>query len=277
MSRPPTLLVAAAFAGLALAVPALAADDHIVVQSTTSTEASGLFDHLLPKFEDQTGIDVRVVAVGSGQALKNAQNCDGDVLFVHAKAAELEFVANGYGEDRQDVMYNDFVIVGPSDDPAGLGGSKDAAAALQKIADSKGVFTSRGDNSGTHKKELSLWKAAGIDPSQASGDWYRETGSGMGATLNTASSMGAYALTDRGTWISFENKGDLKILVEGDEALFNQYGVILVNPEHCPSVNVKGGQAFIDWVLSDDGQQAIADYKLNDQQLFYPNAHQGQS
>jgi tungstate transport system substrate-binding protein len=277
MSRSPMLLTAAALAGLALAVPALAQDDHIVVQSTTSTEASGLFDHLLPKFEDKTGIDVRVVAVGTGQALKNAQNCDGDVLFVHAKPAELEFVANGYGVDRQDVMYNDFVIVGPSDDPAGIGGGKDAAAALQKIAGSKAVFTSRGDDSGTHKKERSLWKTAGIDPSQASGDWYRETGSGMGATLNTASSMGAYALTDRGTWISFENKGDLKILVEGDKALFNQYGVILVNPEHCPSVNVKAGQAFIDWVLGDEGQQTIADYKLNDQQLFYPNAHQGQS
>jgi tungstate transport system substrate-binding protein len=271
------MLLATALAGLALAGAAQAEDDHIVIQSTTSTEASGLFDHMLPRFEEASGIDARVVAVGTGQALKNAQNCDGDVLFVHAKPAELEFVAAGYGEGRQDVMYNDFVIVGPSADPAGIGGGKDAGTALAKIADGKAVFASRGDDSGTHKKELSLWQAAGTDPSQASGDWYRETGSGMGATLNTASSMGAYALTDRGTWISFQNKGDLKIMVEGDEALFNQYGVILVSPAHCPSVNVKGAQVFIDWVTGDDGQQAIADYKLNDQQLFYPNAGQGHS
>jgi tungstate transport system substrate-binding protein len=215
--------------------------------------------------------------VGTGQALKNAQNCDGDVLFVHAKPAELEFVAKGYGEGRQDVMYNDFVIVGPRADPAGIGGGQDAAAALAKIAQSATAFASRGDDSGTHQKELALWQNAGIDPTQASGGWYRETGSGMGATLNTASSMGAYALTDRGTWISFANKGDLAVLVEGDEALFNQYGVILVNPEHCPSVNARGAQAFIDWITGNEGQQAIADYKLNDQQLFYPNAGQGQS
>jgi tungstate transport system substrate-binding protein len=277
MSRYPIYFAATALAVLVLAGPVHAADDHIVIQSTTSTEASGLFDHILPKFESEAGIDARVVAVGTGQALKNAQNCDGDVLFVHAKPAELEFVANGYGEDRRDVMYNDFVIVGPGSDPAGIQGGKDAAAALQKIADGKAVFASRGDDSGTHKKELSLWQAAGADPSQASGKWYRETGSGMGATLNTASSMGAYALTDRGTWNSFANKGDLEVLVEGDEALFNQYGVILVNPEHCPSVNVKGALAFIDWVTGDDGQQAIADYKLNDQQLFFPNAGQGHS
>jgi tungstate transport system substrate-binding protein len=279
MSRYPRSM-AAALAGLsmlALAGPSRAADDHIVIQSTTSTEASGLFEHILPRFEEEAGIDARVVAVGTGQALKNAQNCDGDVLFVHAKPDELEFVANGYGVDRQDVMYNDFVIVGPSSDPAGIGGSKDAAAALAKIAESETPFASRGDDSGTHKKELSLWQTAGIDPTGASGDWYRETGSGMGATLNTASSMGAYALTDRGTWISFENKGDLEVLVEGDEVLFNQYGVILVNPEHCQSVNAEGGQAFIDWITGDEGQQAIADYKLNDQQLFYPNADSGQS
>jgi tungstate transport system substrate-binding protein len=274
MSRCPTFLTAAA---LALASPVHAADDHIVIQSTTSTEASGLFDHILPRFEDEAGIDARVVAVGTGQALKNAQNCDGDVLFVHAKPDELKFVADGYGVDRQDVMYNDFVIVGPGSDPAGIGGSKDAAAALAKIAESEAPFASRGDDSGTHKKELSLWQAAGIDPTGASGGWYRETGSGMGATLNTASSMGAYALTDRGTWISFENKGDLEVLVEGDEVLFNQYGVILVNPKHCPSINAEGGQAFIDWITGDEGQQAIADYKLNDQQLFYPNADSGQS
>jgi tungstate transport system substrate-binding protein len=276
MTRHPMLLAAAALAVLTLPDTSSAADDHIVIQSTTSTEASGLFDHILPIFEAKTGIDARVVAVGTGQALKNAQNCDGDVLFVHAKPDELEFVANGYGVDRQDVMYNDFVIVGPSSDPAGVSGGKDAAAALQKITASEAPFVSRGDDSGTHKKELDLWQAAGTDPSHASGDWYRETGSGMGATLNTASSMGAYALTDRGTWISFENRGDLAVVVEGDEAMFNQYGVILVNPEHCPSVNAKGGQAFIDWILGDEGQQAIADYKLNDQQLFYPNAS-GQS
>jgi tungstate transport system substrate-binding protein len=270
-------LIIAALVVLALAGPAAAADDHILIQSTTSTEASGLFDHLLPRFEEQTGIDVRVVAVGTGQALKNAQNCDGDVLFVHAKPAELEFVANGYGEDRRDVMYNDFVIVGPSSDPAAVGGVKDAAAALREIAGSEAVFASRGDDSGTHKKERALWQVAGIDPGQASGGWYRETGSGMGATLNTASAIGAYALTDRGTWISFENKGDLAILVEGDEALFNQYGVILVSPEHCPSVNAEGARLFIDWVTSEDGQQTIADYTLNGQQLFYPNAGQGSS
>ena len=276
MTRHPMLLAAAALAVLPLPDTSSAADDHILIQSTTSTEASGLFDHILPIFEDATGIDARVVAVGTGQALKNAQNCDGDVLFVHAKPDELEFVAHGYGVDRQDVMYNDFVIVGPSSDPAGVSGGKDAAAALKQIAASEAPFASRGDDSGTHKKELDLWQEAGADPSQASGDWYRETGSGMGATLNIASSMDAYALTDRGTWISFENKGDLAVLVEGDEAMFNQYGVILVNPEHCPSVNAKGGQAFIDWILGDEGQHAIADYKLNDQQLFYPNAGQGQ-
>jgi tungstate transport system substrate-binding protein len=275
MSRYPIFL--AALALLALANPVHAADEHIIIQSTTSTEASGLFDHILPIFEDKTGIDARVVAVGTGQALKNAQNCDGDVLFVHAKPAELEFVANGHGVDRQDVMYNDFVIVGPSSDPAGIGGGQDAAAALQKIAASEAPFASRGDDSGTHQKELDLWQKAGADVNQASGGWYRETGSGMGATLNTASSMGAYALTDRGTWISFENKGDLVIAVEGDEAMFNQYGVILVNPEHCPSINAKGAQAFIDWITGEAGQQAIADFTLNDQQLFYPNANQGQS
>ena len=275
MTRNPIVVATAALASLALA-PVQAADDHIVIQSTTSTEASGLFDHILPRFEADAGIDARVVAVGTGQALKNAQNCDGDVLFVHAKPAELEFVASGYGEDRRDVMYNDFVIVGPETDPVGIAGSKDATAALARIAAGKAVFASRGDDSGTHKKELALWQAAGIDPVGDS-SWYRETGSGMGATLNMASSMGAYALTDRGTWISFQNKGDLVVLIEGDEVLFNQYGVILVSPERCPSINQTGAQAFIDWVTGEDGQRAIADYKLNDQQLFYPNAGQGSS
>jgi len=269
--------ITAALASLVLAGPAVAVDDHILIQSTTSTEASGLFDHILPQFEAAAGIDARVVAVGTGQALKNAQNCDGDVLFVHAKAAELEFIADGYGIDRHDVMYNDFVIVGPQADLVGVAGTKDSAAALGRIAAVEAVFASRGDDSGTHKKERALWQAAGIDPSAASGSWYRETGSGMGATLNIASSMSAYALTDRGTWISFQNKGDLAVLVEGDEALFNQYGVIQVSPEHCPSVHAAGASAFIAWIIGEDGQQAIAEYTLHGQQLFYPNAGQGSS
>ena len=255
-----------------LAPAALAEDQFIIVQSTTSTQNSGLFDHILPKFQEQTGIEARVVAVGTGQALKNAQNCDGDVLFVHAKPDEEKFVAAGYGVERFDVMYNDFVIVGPAADPAKVGGMSDASAALQKIAEAKAPFASRGDDSGTHKKELSLWREAGVDPTAASGEWYRETGSGMGATLNTAVGMDAYALTDRGTWISFENKGDFKVLVEGDDALFNQYGVIRVSPEHCPNVKTAPAQQFVDWITGPDGQQAIAGYQLNGQQLFFPNA-----
>ena len=256
----------------AVAGPAEAQDRFIVVQSTTSTQNSGLFDHLLPVFTQKTGIEVRVVAVGTGQAIKNAQNCDGDVLFVHAKPAEEKFVADGYGVKRSDVMYNDFVVVGPSSDPAGVAGSKDITGSLARIKQAAAPFASRGDDSGTHKAELALWQAAGIDPAADSGAWYRETGSGMGATLNTAVGMNAYALTDRATWIAFGNKGDFKIAVEGDERMFNQYGVILVSPQKCPSVKADLGQAFIDWVLSDDGQQAIADYKQNDQQLFFPNA-----
>ena len=271
------ILAAVPLALTLLAGPAGADQDHIIIQSTTSTEASGLFDHILADFERRTGIDARVVAVGTGQALKNAQNCDGDVLLVHAKPAELDFVGAGYGTERRDVMYNDFVIVGPSDDPADVGGTGDAVAALQEIARAEAVFASRGDDSGTHRKERSLWQAAGTDPGQASGSWYRETGAGMGATLNTASSMNAYALTDRGTWISFANKGELEILVEGDERLFNQYGVIPVSPEHCPSVNRAGARLFVDWITGDDGQRAIAGYKLYNQQLFYPNTGQGSS
>jgi tungstate transport system substrate-binding protein len=266
------LTLAATAVGLAFATAADAQDKFIVVQSTTSTQNSGLFDHLLPIFTKKTGIAVRVVAVGTGQAIKNAQNCDGDVLFVHAKPAEEKFVADGYGVKRSDVMYNDFVVVGPSSDPAGVAGSKDVAGALARIKQAKAPFASRGDDSGTHKAELALWKLAGIDPAADSGGWYREAGSGMGATLNTAVGMSAYALTDRATWIAFGNKGDFKVAVEGDERLFNQYGVILVSPAKCPSVKADLGQAFIDWVLSDDGQQAIADYKQNDQQLFFPNA-----
>lgn len=223
-------------------------------------------------FQNKTGIRVDVVAVGTGQAIKNAMNGDGDVLLVHAKPAEEKFVADGFGVERFDVMYNDFVIVGPSSDPAGIQGMQDAKAALEKIAESKTLFVSRSDNSGTHKKEMVLWKAAGVDPTGASGTWYRETGSGMGATLNIASGMSAYTLTDRGTWISFKNRGDLHILAEGDADLFNQYGVILVNPAKHPHVKAELGQAFIDWILGDAGQNAIANYKLDGQQLFFPNA-----
>jgi tungstate transport system substrate-binding protein len=255
-----------------LAPGALAQDQFIIIQSTTSTQNSGLFDVILPEFQEATGIEARVVAVGTGQALKNAQNCDGDVLFVHAKPAEEQFVADGFGVERFDVMYNDFVIVGPASDPAKVAGMSDAVGALQRIAEAKAPFASRADDSGTHQKEMSLWEEAGVDPTAASGEWYRETGSGMGATLNTALGMDAYALTDRGTWISFENKGDFEVLVEGDEAMFNQYGVILVNPEHCPDIKAEQGQQFVDWILSDEGQEAIAAYQLNGQQLFFPNA-----
>jgi len=255
-----------------LASVSWAADKSILLQSTTSTANSGLYDYILPMFTQKTGIQVNVVAVGTGQAIKNAQNGDGDVLLVHAKPAEEKFVSEGYGVQRFDVMYNDFIIVGPASDPARIAGMQDATAALRQIARTKAVFASRGDNSGTHKKEVSLWKAAGIDPLGASGDWYRETGSGMGATLNIAVGMDAYTLTDRGTWISFKNKGDFRILVEGDANLFNQYGVILVNPEKHPHVKAAEGQAFIDWILSEEGQSAIAGYQLDGQQLFFPNA-----
>jgi tungstate transport system substrate-binding protein len=273
MKFPKHLLGAVLFAAiLAPANAALAQDKSIIVQSTTSTANSGLYDYLLPTFKEKTGITVNVVAVGTGQAIKNAQNCDGDVLLVHAKPAEEKFVAEGYGVKRFDLMYNDFVIVGPPADPAGVAGMKDVNAALKKIAEAKAPFASRGDDSGTHKKEKALWKAAGVDPSQGSGKWYSETGSGMGATLNTGVGMGAYVLTDRATWISYKNKGDFKIAVEGDKALFNQYGAILVNKEKCPSVKADLGQQFVDWLLSAEGQDAIRAYKIQDQQLFFPNA-----
>jgi tungstate transport system substrate-binding protein len=256
-----------------IAVNAAAAQEKfITVASTTSTEASGLFEYLLPIFKEKTGIEVRVVAQGTGQALETATKGDADVVFVHAPAAEKKFVEDGFGVQRNEVMYNDFVVVGPSSDPAGVKGTKDVGAALKAIAEKQAAFASRGDDSGTHKKELELWKDAGVEPS---GDWYKSTGSGMGATLNTAAQLPAYALTDRATWISFENKGDLEIAVEGDKKLFNQYGVILVNPEKHPHVKVAEGQAFIDWLLSDEGQDVIAGYKIGDQQLFYPNARQG--
>ncbi len=257
---------------LSLAERPRAEERFIVVQSTTSTEQSGLFGHILPLFTEETGIEVRVVAVGTGQAIKNAQNGDGDVLLVHAKPDEEQFVAEGWGVKRFDVMYNDFVIVGPQDDPAGVGGGQDAAAALRKIAGAEAPFASRGDDSGTHKAELKLWREAGVDVEAASGTWYRETGSGMGPTLNTAAGMGAYALTDRGTWLSFQNRGDLEVLVQGDNRLFNQYGVILVNPEKHPNVKAELGQRFVDWLVGKEGQAAIASYRINGEQLFFPNA-----
>lgn len=249
-----------------------AAAEFITVASTTSTANSGLFDHVLPQFQKKTGIEVRVVAVGTGQAIAIVERGDADVLFVHHKPSEERFVAEGYGVKRYDVMYNDFVIIGPEADPAGIHGLKDVAAALRKIAEAEAPFASRGDDSGTHKQELSLWQAAGVDPQVHSGTWYRETGSGMGATLTTAAAMDAYTLTDRSTWISFQNKGGLEVLAEGDPRLFNQYGVILVNPEKHPHVKAEAGQAFIDWIVSDEGQQAIAAYTLDGQQLFFPNA-----
>ena len=248
------------------------AEPSIIVQSTTSTKNSGLYDQLLPKLRAATGITAHVVAVGTGQAIRNARNCDGDVLLVHAKPAEEKFVADGYGVKRYDVMYNDFIIVGPASDPAGIAGGRNAAEALGRIAEAKALFASRSDDSGTHKKEVRLWKSAGVDPTKGAGKWYRETGSGMGATLNAAVGMGAYALTDRATWIAFKNKGDFTIIVEGDDALFNQYGVIRVSGEKCPSVKSQASQAFIDWMVSEPGQQAIAAYKLDGQQLFFPNA-----
>lgn len=256
----------------ALAAPLRADGESIIVQSTTSTQNSGLYDFLLPQVKQDTGVTVRVVAVGTGQAIRNAQNCDGDVLLVHAKPAEEKFVADGYGLKRFDLMYNDFIIVGPPADKARIAGIKNAAEALKKIAAAGALFASRGDNSGTHKKEVRLWKAAGIDPEGASGKWYRETGSGMGATLNAGVGMGAYVLSDRATWISFKNKGDYQIVVEGDKSLFNQYGVILVSKQKCPKVKAVAGQKFVSWLLSPKGQQAIAAYKLGGKQLFFPNA-----
>lgn len=267
-----TRLLSLALLAAAVASTTMAQETSILVQSTTSTQNTGLYEYLLPRFTAKTGIGVNVVAVGTGQAIKNAMNGDGDVLLVHDKPAEEKFVAEGYGVKRFDLMYNDFIVVGPSSDPAGIAGMKDTRAALKKLAGKMSLFASRGDNSGTHSKELSLWKGAGVDPAAASGTWYRETGAGMGATLNTAVGMGAYALTDRGTWISFKNKGNYRIVIEGDPELFNQYGVIMVNPAKFPNVKAKQGQAFIDWLLSEEGQAAIAGFKIEGQQLFFPNA-----
>ena len=270
-----TLLALAATVSVAAmgpAGPAAAQDRFIVLQSTTSTQNSGLYEHILPVFREKTGIEVRVVAVGTGQAIRNAANGDGDVLLVHARDAEERFVADGYGVARFDVMYNDFVVVGPPADPAGVAGMTDAVAALAKIAAAEVPFASRGDDSGTHKAELGLWNEAGVDVEAASGGWYRETGSGMGTTLNTGIGMGAYVMTDRATWISFGNKGAYRIVVEGDPRLVNQYGIILVNPEKHPNVKAELGRQFVEWILSGEGQAAIASFEVDGQQLFFPNA-----
>ena len=262
--------------GLLLSGISRAEERFIILQSTTSTQNAGLFDAILPRFQARTGIEVRVVAVGTGQALKNARNGDGDVLLVHAKSDEDAFVAAGWGVKRYNVMYNDFVIVGPADDPAGIAGLRQAGTALRRISQARTAFVSRGDESGTHKKERALWKVAAIDPLKASGTWYREAGAGMGATLNTAVGMRAYTLTDRGTWLSFRNRADYTILVEGDPQLFNQYGVILVNPAKHPHVKAGLGQQFIDWLVGPEGQSLIAGYTIVGQPLFFPNAPGGE-
>lgn len=270
MLRPLALVLLGLFP--AIAPSAQASEPYIIVQSTTSTQNSGLLDAILPEFETASGIDVRVVAVGTGQALRNARNGDGDVLLVHAKAAEEAFVAEGFGLPRRDVMYNDFIVVGPAEDPAGIEGLRDSVAALARIADARAPFASRGDDSGTHKAELRLWRDTGVDTAEASGSWYRETGSGMGATLNAGIAMQGYVLTDRATWVSFGNKGGHKVLVEGDPRLFNQYGVIVVNPARHPSVKIEAATRFADWLTGPEGQAAIAAFRVDGQQLFIPNA-----
>lgn len=269
-----TLIGAGALTALiAAGQPAHAQDKSIIVASTTSTQDSGLYDYLLPKYKEKTGVTVKVIAQGTGQALDTARRCDADVVFVHAKAQEEKFLNEGYGVKRFPVMYNDFVLIGPKSDPAHVSGSKDVASALHKIMDAKAPFISRGDRSGTHSAELKLWKDAGIDIEKARGNWYKSIGQGMGAALNTAKASEAYVLSDRGTWIHFKNKGDLKIVVEGDKRMFNQYGVMLVNPQKCPNVKAQLGKQFVDWVVSPDGQKTIESYKIDGQQLFYPNAN----
>lgn len=262
------------FAALALtaAQTVVAQDKSIVVASTTSTQDSGLFGHLLPLFKAKTGIDVRVISQGTGQALDTGRRGDADVVFVHAKSQEEKFVADGFGVKRLPVMYNDFVLVGPKGDPAKINGTKDIAAALAKIKAAGATFISRGDKSGTHSAELNLWKVAGIDIAADKGPWYRDIGQGMGAALNAASASNAYVLADRGTWLSFKNRGELVISVEGDKRLFNQYGVMLVNPEKHAHVKKELAQSFIDWLVSAEGQKAISDYKINGEQLFFSNA-----
>jgi tungstate transport system substrate-binding protein len=272
------IFIALATAGLIAAIaPASAQNRSIVVSSTTSTQDSGLFGYLLPLFKKKTGIDVRVVSQGTGQALDTGRRGDADVVFVHARTQEEKFVAEGFGVKRYPVMYNDFVLIGPKSDPADIKGRKDIVAALTKIKEKGAPFISRGDKSGTHSAELNLWKAAGIEiakekEAKTLGPWYKEIGQGMGAALNTASASDAYVLADRGTWISFKNRGDLEIAIEGDKRLFNQYGVILVNPEKHKTAKATEGQALIDWLISPQGQKAIGDYKINGQQLFLPNA-----
>ena len=257
---------------LAAAGLAAAQDKFITVASTTSTEQSGLFGYLLPAYEKKTGVKVHVVALGTGQALDVARRGDADVVFVHAKPAEEKFLAEGEGVKRYPVMYNDFVLIGPKSDPAKVGGGKDILAAFKKIEETHTPFVSRGDRSGTNMAELKFWKETGIDIDKAKGPWYRDTGQGMGPALNTAASMNAYILADRGTWLAFKNRGDLTILVEGDKRLFNQYGVMLVNPAKHPNVKKDLGQQFIDWLISPEGQKTIEGYKINGEQLFYPNA-----
>ncbi len=266
-------LLAALAAGVSLAaLPAAAQEKFITVASTTSTEQSGLFKHILPEFANKTGIQVRVVALGTGQALDVGRRGDADVVFVHDKPAEEKFVAEGSGVERKEVMYNDFILIGPKSDPAKIAGGKDITEAFRRIQAARAPFVSRGDKSGTHAAELRYWKDAGVDLAAAKGPWYRETGSGMGPALNTASSMNAYILADRGTWLSFKNRGDLAILVQGDPRLFNQYGVILVSPAKFPHVKKAEGQAFIDWLVSSEGQRSIASYRIDGEQLFFPNA-----
>jgi len=266
------LIAAVAAAAIMSGAPVSAQDKSIIVSSTTSTQDSGLFGHILPLFKQKTGIDVKVIAQGTGQALDTGRRGDADVVFVHAKSAEEKFLAEGQGVKRYPVMYNDFVLIGPKSDPAGIKGMKDVGAALKAIMAKGAPFISRGDRSGTHIAEINLWKASGVDIEKEKGPWYKSIGQGMGAALNTAGASNAYVLSDRGTWISFKNKGDLVIAVEGDKRLFNQYGVILVNPEKHPNVKKDLGQQFIDWLVSPEGQKAIADYKIDGQQLFYPNA-----
>ncbi|TIL96437.1 MAG: extracellular solute-binding protein [Mesorhizobium sp.] len=256
---------------------ASAQEQSIVVASTTSTRDSGLFDHILPLFNARTGIEVRVVAQGTGQALDAGRRGDADVVFVHAREQEEKFVEQGFGVKRFDVMYNDFVLIGPRSDPAGIKGSPDIAVALTSVQSKEAAFVSRGDKSGTHFAELGLWKAAGVDIAAVRGPWYKEIGQGMGAALNTASAMDAYVLSDRATWLAFKNRGELEIVVEGDKRLFNQYGVILVNPARHPNVKAEPGQRFIDWLISPEGQQAIGEYTIDGQQLFFPNAEQQRS
>ncbi len=270
-------LSACAVAAVALSAWGANAQDKpfIVVASTTSTEQSGLFGFLLPKFTEKTGVEVRVVAQGTGQALDTGKRGDADVVFVHDTKAEEKFVADGFGEKRFPVMYNDFIVVGPKADPAKIAGGKDIVAGFKLIADAKAPFASRGDDSGTNRAELRFWKDAGVDVKAASGSWYRETGQGMGPTLNTAAAMNAYSLADRGTWLNFKNRGDLIISLEGDKKLFNQYGVMLVNPTKHPHVKADMGRKFVDWLVSPEGQKVIADYKINGEQLFFPNAGSG--